>query len=122
MQQLRQGIDAVTKAQLRGANTPAEVDAAFKVIYAQIKYDQNELEHWSQAELLARLDKAGATIPAEHYKQNGWPMKTTLTDAGEVWGLRELKKLRREEIEFWAKLVLPVVALIVSIIALATKH
>jgi len=122
MRKLRQGIDAVYESELSGAKTPAEREVAYEVIRAQVMYDENEFEHLRQADLLARLSKEALTIPNEYYSDHGGSMRTTLTYAGEMWARKELKKLRREEIEFWAKLVLPVVALIVSIIALAKKH
>jgi lipopolysaccharide export LptBFGC system permease protein LptF len=122
MRQLRQEIDNIYEYELRGAKTPAERQVAYDIINEQVKYQENEFEHLRQSDLLAKLSKEALTIPAEHYEDYGASLKTTLTYAGEMWARRELKKLRREEIEFWAKLVLPVVALVVSIIALVKKH
>jgi hypothetical protein len=122
MRELKQGIDAVYATELSEARTPTEREVAYEVARPQVMCEENELRHLSQANLLTRLSKEALEIPKEHYFDHGEHLRTTLTDAGEMWARRELKRLRREQIEFWAKLVLPVVALIVSIIALAKKH
>jgi len=82
-----------------------------------------------------RLNRASISIPEEYLiefvsddpsSQVGpaerFPWERTahnmLTDEGALWARRELRKHRQQRIEFWAKLVLPVLALVVSIIAL----
>ena len=68
----------------------------------------------------------GLTIPAELYDRSEWPLKPTLSYSGEMWAKQELKKIRRADIVFWAKLILPIVSLVLSIIsifiALVKKH
>jgi lipopolysaccharide export LptBFGC system permease protein LptF len=88
----------------------------------------------TQARLFERLERAGIEIPEQFLSpfDPALPINPTvvlgrklLTDAGKHWARVELRRYNEERIEFWAKLILPILSLVVSIIALAVathKH
>ena len=118
IKQLQTQVRAVYDAELAQTETHQEREEAYDRIHAQVMFDENEIAHLQQAHLLHALDKDGVAIPKEYYEDDEWPLKPTLTHSGEMWARRELKKLRHAEIEFWAKIVLPIASLILAIIAL----
>jgi lipopolysaccharide export LptBFGC system permease protein LptF len=122
MKELQASIDAVYKDELNNASTPQDREVAYQVIRAQVEDNENELTHLQQIDLTTKANKAGITIPMEFYSDYGGTLKTTLSYAGEMWVKREVKKHDRAEIEFWFKLVLPLVSLLLSVIALLEKH
>jgi rhamnose utilization protein RhaD (predicted bifunctional aldolase and dehydrogenase) len=78
----------------------------------------DEIELYQQEELQERLKRAGIEIPDHHIRTG---KRRLLTDAGKCWAQVELRKYRDQRIEFWMKLILPILSLIVSIIALVVS-
>jgi lipopolysaccharide export LptBFGC system permease protein LptF len=77
----------------------------------------DRLERLEQEPIRARLEKAGITIPTEHLK-NLNTGDAMLTLEGKQWANRAMRRFREGRIEFWSKIALPIVSLIVAIIAL----
>lgn len=77
---------------------------------------------WLQYEAYVRGLDAGIHVEEKYLKPRekffGYPV---LNELGKQWLLRELVKQDRERIEFVAKLVLPVLSLILSVIALVVS-
>ena len=71
--------------------------------------------------LLAIYDY-GIDIPAKFCEDSEPGMRRVLNMQGEAWAARELRRERRAEIEFWAKIVLPILSLILSIYAVLKRH
>jgi len=95
----------------------------------------SEITFLRQVKLIRRLTYAGLSIPHQMWTEPTKPeieietsegvyLKThrTLTQEGEAWARHELTKRRREGVEFWAKIVLPIIALIISILAFVKKR
>ena len=84
--------------------------------------DREFLEYLKQETLRERLERAGITTPAEYAAPwDGHSM--VLNEQGKKWARIELRKYREQRIDYWAKIVLPILSLIVSIIALvASTH
>jgi hypothetical protein len=103
--------EEATRALLRDAQKANESDGA-------------HLRFLIQREIRAKLDAADIEIP-ERYFVSGIPGVDNLSVDGESWARATLRQHHRENIEFWFKLVMPVLSLILSIIALyvaAHKH
>jgi len=73
----------------------------------------DEIELYQQKELQERLERAGIEVP-DHLSRTG----RLLTDAGKCWAQVELRKFREQRIEFWMKLIMPILSMIVSIFSL----
>ena len=85
------------------------------------EHTDDEIDWLRQKNLLSSARSAGVEIPADAWDQSEQRNFAVLTASGE-WKLRkELRKHRDLRIEFWAKIVLPIASLIVSIIALLKK-
>lgn len=95
----------------------------------------SEITFARQMKLIRRLTRAGISVLPQMWTEPTEPqieivtnegvfLKThrTLTQEGEAWARHELRKRRRESVEFWAKIVLPIIALIISIFAFVKKH
>ncbi|MGB7546808.1 MAG: hypothetical protein WBM14_03590 [Terracidiphilus sp.] len=85
--------------------------------------DRGFLEYLKQETLRERLERAGITIPAEY--ATPWDgHAVVLNEQGKKWARIELRKYREQRVDYWAKIVLPILSLIVSIIALvvSTHH
>lgn len=79
--------------------------------------DRAYLNVLTQQETLFKLEKADIKIPEEYLVRS--PDHTNnLNREGESWARAALRKHKRDNIEFWFKLVMPVLSLIVSIVAL----
>jgi len=122
IQSLREYIDGEFASALKAAKTPQEKVEAEEFAYSCCQYEINQLDYLRQEDIIAKLKTAPFEVPADYWDDNGYEFTKTLTRRGEAWARHELKKIRNTEIEFWAKLVLPVVALVVSIIALVKKN
>jgi hypothetical protein len=84
---------------------------------------QNELDYLLQANLFRRVNRLGIDIPQDKlYTKSNWDEYSILTVEGEAWVRRELSKYRDSRIEFWAKIVLPIASLILSVIALMKRR
>jgi lipopolysaccharide export LptBFGC system permease protein LptF len=71
--------------------------------------------------LLNKLRRSPLVVPQEYFEDVDRTYKLALTMKGEAWARHELKKISRAEVEFWGKLILPVLALVISIVALVHK-
>jgi lipopolysaccharide export LptBFGC system permease protein LptF len=75
------------------------------------------------APIIERAREKGIDIPEKYWEIQ--PTKfhvPTLSPEGIKYLQREMKRMRRSAVEFWAKIVLPVVALVISIVSLLIKH
>jgi hypothetical protein len=116
--ELREYIDRVYAGELKDAKTPQEKGEAYQIAHSICEYEENELDFLRQEDILNQLKSAPFEVPKEYWDEGKYCYKTVLTYRGEIWARNELKKVRREEIEFWFKIVLPVIAIIISVIAL----
>lgn len=114
-------IDTTIAAEVKAAKTPQEEAEAYSIGLSIVQVEVNELDHLRQSPLVARLKSEGVLIPDEYWHECDYWMKP-LTNKGETWVRGEVKRLQRATIEFWFKLVLPIVALVISIVALLKKH
>ncbi len=114
-------IAGVYASELNGAKTPQERGVADQIAYSITQWEQNRITLLMQEEILNKLGTVPFDVPDEYWADAGRGYQRVLTHKGEVWARHELKKLRKADIEFWAKLVLPVVALVISIIALVKE-
>lgn len=121
MRELRQFIEKVNEEELRHAKTPQERAEAHELIFELTKYEENEHENLRQRDLLNKLRRSPLVVPQEYFEDVDRTYKLALTMKGEAWARHELKKIWRAEVEFWGKLILPVLALVISIIALVHK-
>jgi hypothetical protein len=120
--ELREYIDSVYESEVKGAKTPQEKGEAYQIARSICESEENELDYLRQEDILEKLTTAPFEVPKEHWEDGGLGYRAVLTERGEVWARNKLKKVWRKDIEFWMKLVLPVLALILSIIALVGKH
>jgi lipopolysaccharide export LptBFGC system permease protein LptF len=104
----------------KNAKTKQEKRDAFSLAMAMTEEDRNELEHLRQKPSVSLLRKEGVKIPNEYWEAT-WYSKETLTSEGEDWTRFEANKLWRTNVEFWFKLIVPLIALVLSIIALVKK-
>lgn len=119
---LREYIDKEFKEATASAKTPREKGEAEQMAYSMCQYEINELDYLQQEDVLDALKTAPFEVPKEYWEDGGYGYKKVLSWKGQAWALHELKKIRNAEIEFWFKLVLPILALIISIIALVHKN
>jgi hypothetical protein len=108
-------------SELAGAKTTQEKGEADQIAYSITQHERNTVDYLEQEDLLNKLSKTPLEVPEELWYDPGWGYKRVLQHKGEVWVRHELKRLRNADIEFWAKLVVPTLALIISIIALVKK-
>jgi hypothetical protein len=82
----------------------------------RLKPSRDFLHYLKQEQLREKLLHAGIKVPDEF----GTPYNddVLLTKKGEEWATIQVRKYREQRIEFWVKLVMPVLSLIVSIVAL----
>lgn len=116
-------LDQIEVEELEKAKTPKERFEAQQSIHAMTKFEANDYQWLLQFELLDKVRRSPIIVPFEYWDsidrddmRQG--MRRTLTWQGEKWVKNELKKLQRAEIEFWFKLVMPVVSFILSVTAL----
>jgi hypothetical protein len=101
-----------------GYGSREELTQAIRQVGDAILGWEQAIDVLKQEKLMARLEKSPLQVPPEYWFDTGVPYRRALTFKGQAWALHELKKLRNAEIEFWFKLVVPVAALIISVIAL----
>lgn len=121
IESLRKYIAEQYASELKGAVTAQEKGEADQIAYSVTQHERNTLDYLEQEDLLKELAKAPLDVPEEYWYDPGWGYQKTLYHKGEVWARHELEKLWRAKVEFWFKLVLPVLALILSIVALVKK-
>jgi hypothetical protein len=120
--ELREYICNTYESEAKGAKTSKEKGEAYQIARSLCELEENELNYLRQENILRKLKTAPFEVPKEYWEGSGWEYKAVLTYRGEVWVRNELEKVWRTEVEFWFKLVLPVLALVLSIIALVRKH
>jgi lipopolysaccharide export LptBFGC system permease protein LptF len=120
--ELRETIGQFYVRESLGERGTPEFETAYRAIVERNSSAENELKTIRQMDLLVKIRNAGLLIPPEHLENPPWPLRQVLTEEGEAWARRELKKIRRSEIEFWSKIALPILSLILSIIALMWKR
>lgn len=120
--ELREYIDSVHETEFKGAKTPQEKDEAYQIARSICESEMNELNYLRQEDILEKLTTAPFEVPKEYWEDSGLGYRPVLTYRGAVWARNELKKVWRTDVEFWLKLVLPVLALIISIVALVRRH
>jgi len=121
MRELREYIDKITEDEIKSVKTSQEQGEAYQIIAHITEREENEFEYLRQEDVLNKLRRSPIDVPGEYWEDAEMGYKTVLTSKGEVWARREIVKLWQAKVEFWAKLVLPVVALVISIIALVKK-
>jgi hypothetical protein len=118
-QQIGDNYDAKMRPNKDGTQPTPEVS-----VYASDEYNEhmrpvlNQLALFRQKELLYRLNQSPIEVPAEYWMDTKDPYRKLLYPKGVVWVEHELRKIRNAEIEFWFKLVVPLLALCISIVAL----
>ncbi len=121
IEELGKYIEGVYASEFSGTKTPQERGEADQIAYSMTQWEQNRITLLMQEKILKKLGSVPFNVPDEYWADTGREYQRVLTHKGEVWARHEIKKLLKTEIEFWAKLVLPVVALVLSIIALVKK-
>lgn len=111
-------IDDETKS----AKTKSEHGEAYQRACSMLSDEFNERDALRQQPWLATLRKEGVLIPKEYWEERYEYEKPVLNPTGEIWARGESRRLKRQNIEFWFKLVVPLLALVLSIIALVKKH
>jgi hypothetical protein len=123
--ELRKYITGTYESELRGAKSEQERGEAYQIAHSIVQVEENELEYLQQETLQRRLGHSPIEVPNEYWNDKDLWEKPTLTNKGEAWARRELRKIWMADVEFWAKLVatlvLPTVAIVLSIIALVKK-
>jgi len=76
-----------------------------------------QMDFVGQHELNVQLQLNGIVVPPDYLDSS--VEYTLLTPAGENWARREIRRVHDERIEFWMRIVVPAISLIVSITALA---
>lgn len=119
---LRNYIHDTYSSETKNAKTPKEKGEAYQIAHSICEFEEDELEYLRQEEVLDKLTTAPFEVPEEYWQDIELGHRKVLTSRGMVWVQNELKKVRRASIEFWFKLILPLLALVISIIALLRKH
>ena len=114
-------IDKVFDEEVKTAKNNQEVGEAYSRAHSMVEEEMNERDHLRQKPWLNRLNKEGVLVPKEYWEEHYEYLKPTLNSTGEVWVRGEYRRLWRMNIEFWFKLVVPLLALVLSIIALVKK-
>lgn len=89
---------------------------------SQLDIGRSYIAFLRQWELIRELDESPLEVPSEYWLDCEVTHERRLTPKGIAWARHELKKLSHTEIEFWFKLVIPVAALVISIIALVHSY
>ena len=118
---LREYIDKEFKGAASTAKTPQEKGEAEQMAYSMCQWEMNQLDYLEQEDVLTKLKTAPFEVQADYWYDGGYGYKKVLTNKGHAWAKHELKKIRNADIEFWFKLVVPILALVLSIIALVRK-
>jgi lipopolysaccharide export LptBFGC system permease protein LptF len=114
-------IDGQYASELNGAKTEQEKGDADQIAYSITEWQRNRLDWLLQEDILEALKTAPFDVPEDYWYDAGWGYKKVLTRKGDAWARHELDKMWRANVEFWFKLVLPIFALALSIIALVKK-
>jgi len=118
MHELRSWINQVYEGEFKNAKTPQEIGEARERFHAITRDEENELVALLQQGRIDALRRKGIEIPEKYLNGEEYPLKRTLLPSGEIWARNELSKYRDSRIEFWSKIILPIISLILSIWAL----
>jgi len=120
--QIGDDYDAKMKPRGKGKEmTFEEGRIAFMEYTEAISPVMNTLAYLRQKELLRRVHNSPLEVPEEYWFDTGVPYRRALYPKGITWAEHELGKIWHAKIDFWVKLVVPVAALVISIIALVHK-
>jgi hypothetical protein len=114
-------IDKTIAEEVKTATTKQEEGEAYSRAFSMVEEEWNERDYLRQRPWLRRLRKEGILVPQEYFEERPRHLKPVLNATGETWVRGEYRRLGRLTIEFWFKLVVPILALILSIIALVKK-
>ena len=114
-------IDKVFDEESKTAKNRYEEGEAYSRAQSMVEDEMNERDYLRQKTWLRLLSKEGVLVPKEHWQERYEYLKPVLNQAGEMWVRGEYRRLLRMNIEFWFKLVVPIMALVLSIIALVKK-
>lgn len=89
--------------------------------WARIAEVAAQVKFWEDLPLLNRARKLSIEIPDDKATEPFGDGRKGVTYTGEIWLRRELRRHRDSRLEFYGKLVMPAIALIISIIALFIK-
>jgi len=107
-QQLREQYDELFRADMDGKSRVEAIEL--------MKPSRDFLHYLKQEKMRERLLQAGITVPEEY--ASSYNDDILLNQKGEEWANIQLRKYREQRIEFWAKLIMPVLSLMLSVIAL----
>jgi lipopolysaccharide export LptBFGC system permease protein LptF len=107
-----------TKNELQAAVAKGSDDEEINRTYDAVEVAELKLQSLIDLRNMNKLSDYGIDVPKEMYANTE---NSLFTSVGGAWVKRELRIRQREEIEFWFKLVLPILALVISIIALVKK-
>ena len=108
-------IDQVVEASAE--STDEERATLLRDVSKANEQDKAHLTSLIQQETRIKLEEADIEIPTE-YLVGSVGGTNILTREGQKWARTALRKHQRENVEFWMKLVVPILSLILSIIAL----
>jgi len=109
------------EAELSGAKTEHEKYEADQIAHAVCQREENELTFLRQEDIIQQLKNALFEVSDGYWINSQWGLKKVLTKKGEAWARAELWKHKKDNIEFFSKLIIPIVALLISIAALVKK-
>lgn len=119
--ELEEYIRGVFEAEHKGTKTAQESYDAHQLAHSICQYEENRMDFLQQEDILKKLKTAPFEVPVDYWYEGGWGYEKVLTNKGVAWAAHELDKLKKAKIEFWFKLVVPILALVLSIIALVKK-
>lgn len=105
---LREKIEAVYRADFDGNTRADEIE--------RLKPSRDFLHYLKQERIREDLLQASIAVPDEY--ATPYDDDILLNQKGEEWARIQLRKFRVQQIEFWAKLITPLLSLIVAIVAL----
>jgi hypothetical protein len=116
--QLTKSINETWAGELGTAKSQSEKEQAWQVAASSTQYDQNELDWLRQKRIMKAAFNAGITIPKEHYAEDEWPYRGTLTDSGEMWLKKAISKQRKDTAKDWVAILSPIASFAIAILGL----
>lgn len=93
-------------------------EEAYARAFSMLKRECNVRDSLRQQPWLNLLRKEGILVPSEHWQERHEHLTPVLNESGEIWVRGEYRRLWKLNIEFWFKIVVPILALILAIIFL----
>lgn len=118
---LKRYIDQQISAAVSSANNQREKSEAEHQAVAECYEEIDRLRYLQQKDVLDALQEAPFSVPDEYWYTEWGQYRKLLQEKYVPWARHELRKIRQAEIEFWFKMIVPILALIISILAL-TKN